>query len=374
MRTILFVDDEAKVLNGYRRILQSESEDWELHFFERAEDLLEHLRSHPADAVVTDVKMPGMDGLELLAVLKAPEWLNIPVIVVTGLREQGLKRRALDLGAFDLLEKPVNPEDLVARIRNVIRIRHYQEELQRQNEILETRVQERTRDIEKSHQEVVLHLARAAEYRDEDTGIHVLRVSHYTRPVCRNLGMSDEACQTIFITSALHDLGKIGIPDRVLLKAGRLNEEEWRIVKQHCSIGAGILRQDHSVFRMLNNKDEPGSSGQGMRNPFLQTAATIALYHHERWDGGGYPFGLVGEEIPLEARIVALVDVFDALSTNRPYRAALSEKEALAMIRSGVGTHFDPQVYSAFEQSLAEIRVIRAEFTESRAAEGGPEA
>ena len=369
MRTILFVDDETKVLNGYRRILQMEAEEWELHFFERAEDLLEHLRANPADAVVTDVKMPGMDGLELLSVLKAPEWGNIPVIVVTGLREQGLKRRALDLGAFDLLEKPVIPEDLVARIRNVIRIRHYQEELQRQNEILETRVLDRTRDIEKSHQEVVLHLARAAEYRDEDTGIHVLRVSHYTQPVSRNLGMSKEACDTIFITSALHDLGKIGIPDRVLLKTGRLNPEEWSIVKQHCSIGAGILRQDHSVFRMIYKGAEAGVVSKGTRNPFLQSAATIALYHHERWDGGGYPFGLAGEEIPIEARIVSLVDVFDALSTNRPYRAALSEQEALAMIRTGVGTHFDPQVYGAFERSLDEIRAIRAEFTDTRVGE-----
>ena len=359
MRSILFVDDEPSVLNGYRRILSGEAGHWNMRFFDRAEALLAHLRSHGADLVVTDVKMPGIDGLELLAILSAPEWGGIPVVVVTGVVEQGLKRRALDLGAFDLLNKPVDPEDLVARLRNVLRVRHYQDELQRQNEVLEDRVRERTRDLVDSQREVVLRLARAAEYRDQETGNHVLRVSHYGQPVARNLGLDQESRERFFLTSALHDLGKIGIPDRILLKPGRLDPEELAIVQRHCAIGAGILIQDHPVVHNLAALP-PGPVSQGP-NPFLQEAATIALSHHERWDGRGYPHGLAGEDIPLVARIVTLVDVFDALTSCRPYREAMGEPEALAIIQEGVGSQFDPRVHAAFVAALDDIRQIQAD-------------
>ena len=364
MRTILFVDDEQSVLNAYRRILHGVSPDWAFHFFTGAALALDYLKTHSADVVVTDVKMPDMDGLELLATVSQPGWGSLPVIIVTGLQDSDLKRRALDLGAFDLLTKPVDPEDLLARLRNVLRIRDYQEQLQRQNEALEIRVRERTRELEHSQREVVLRLARAAEYRDEETGNHVLRVSYYTQPVAQNLGLDAEACDRLFVTSALHDLGKIGIPDRILLKPGRLDAEEWATVREHCAIGAGILRQAHPVVRSVVGN---GSllQGSGSANPLLQAAATIALSHHERWDGTGYPDGLKGEEIPLEARIVALVDVFDALTTHRPYRPALSEKEALTLIQNGVGTHFDPRVYRAFEASLDEMRRIQSELRDS---------
>lgn len=365
MRTIVFVDDEPNVLRGYRRILGSRREDWDLHFFEGAELALAFLAAHSADVVVTDVKMPGMDGLELLARLSAPEWGRLPVIVVTGLRERDLKRKALDLGAADLLDKPVDPEDLVARLKNVLRIRQYQEELHLQNEILETMVVKRTLDLEKSHQEVVLRLARAAEYRDEDTGNHVLRVSYYSQPLAKRLGLGDNERRRLFLTSALHDIGKIGIPDRVLLKSGQLDAEEWGIIRQHCVIGARILRQEHPILRMIP-RGEPSDSGRAQEtlNPLLLAAADIALSHHEKWDGSGYPFGLVGEHIPFEARIVAVVDVFDALTTHRPYRKALSEAEAIGIIHGYVGTHFDPQVFEAFEQSINDIRRIRAEFAD----------
>lgn len=365
MRTIVFVDDEPNVLNGYRRILGSLREDWDLHFFEGAELALDFLATHPADVVVTDVKMPGMDGLELLARLSGPEWGNLPVIIVTGLRERDLKRKALDLGASDLLDKPVDPEDLVARLKNVLRIRQYQEELHLQNEILETRVVERTLDLEKSHQEVVLRLARAAEYRDEDTGNHVLRVSYYSQPVAKRLGFGDNERRRLFLTTALHDIGKIGVPDRVLLKAGRLDAEEWGVIRQHCVIGARILRQEHPVFRTIP-RGEPSDTGQAQEthNPLLLAAADIALSHHEKWDGSGYPFGLVGEHIPFEARIVALVDVFDALTSHRPYRKALSMDEAIGMIRGDVGTHFDPRIFEAFEESMDDIFRIRSEFAD----------
>ena len=359
MRSVLFVDDEPSVLNGYRRILNGEARHWQMHFFDTARALLDHLRVHGADLVVTDVKMPGIDGLELLAILSAPEWGGIPVVVVTGVVEQGLKRRALDLGAFDLLNKPVDPEDLIARLRNVLRVRHYQEELQRQNEVLEDRVRERTRDLVDSQREVVLRLARAAEYRDQETGNHVLRVSHFGQPVARNLGMDSESRERFFLTSALHDLGKIGIPDRVLLKPGRLDAEEWAIVKRHCAIGAGILTADHPVVHGLaSGIPEPAPQGP---NPFLLEAATIALSHHERWDGGGYPHGLAGEEIPLAARIVTLVDVYDALTSRRLYRGAMEEAAALAIIQEGVGTQFDPRVHEAFLASLGDIRQIQAD-------------
>lgn len=364
MRTILFVDDEQSVLNAYRRILHGVSPDWVFHFFKGAELALDFLKTHAADVVVTDVMMPGMDGLELLATVSQPGWGSLPVIIVTGLQDSNLKRQALDLGAFDLLSKPVDPEDLLARLRNVLRIRDYQEQLQRQNEALEVRVRERTRELEQSQREVVLRLARAAEYRDEDTGNHVLRVSYYTQPVARNLGLDAEACDRLFVTSALHDLGKIGIPDRILLKPGRLDAEEWVVVREHCAIGAGILRQAHPIVNTVTGR-ESRVQVAASANPLLQAAASIALSHHERWDGTGYPDGLKGEEIPLEARIVALVDVYDALTTHRPYRPALSEKEALVLIRNGVGTHFDPRVYQAFEGALEEMRRIQHELQDA---------
>ena len=364
MRTILFVDDEQSVLNAYRRILHGVHPDWAFQYFTGGELALDFLKTHSADVVVTDVKMPGMDGLELLAAVSQPGWGSLPVIIVTGLQDSDLKRRALDLGAFDLLTKPVDPEDLLARLRNVLRIRDYQEQLQRQNEALEIRVRERTRELEHSQREVVLRLARAAEYRDEETGNHVLRVSHYTQPVAQALGLDAETCDRLFVTSALHDLGKIGIPDRILLKPGRLDADEWAIVREHCVIGAGILRQAHPVVRTVTGNGTL-VQGSGSANPLLQAAATIALSHHERWDGSGYPDGLKGEEIPLEARIVALVDVFDALTTHRPYRPALSEKEALVLIQNGVGTHFDPRVYAAFVASLEEMRRIQQELQDT---------
>ncbi len=363
MRTLVFVDDEPHVLSGYRRSLQDLREDWELRFFDSAEAVLEHLQAHPVDVVISDVKMPEMDGLELLARIHALEGGGPPVIIVTGMQDRTLKRRALDLGAADLMDKPVDPEDLVARLRSVLRIRHYQEELQNQNDLLESKVRERTSALEKSNKEIVLSLARAAEYRDEDTGGHVFRVSHYCPPLATKLGMSEDECELIFIASALHDLGKIGIPDRVLLKPGKLTSEEWAIVKQHCTIGAGILRRDHPVNRLVSGLEGPLPSGEPISgNPLLHTAAQIALSHHEKWNGSGYPHGLSGEQIPLEARIVALVDVFDALSTRRPYREALSEEEAIRIIRSSVGTHFDPDVHLAFQESLEEIRQIHADF------------
>ena len=363
MRTLVFVDDEPHILSGYRRSLQDLREDWELRFFESAEAVLDYLQEHPVDVVISDVKMPGMDGIELLSRIHALESGGPPVIIVTGLQEQTLKRRALDLGAADLLDKPVDPEVLLARLRSVLRIRHYQEELQKQNNLLESKVKERTRALETSNKEIVLSLARAAEYRDEDTGGHVFRVSHYCPPLASKLGMSADECELIFIASALHDLGKIGIPDRVLLKPGKLTSEEWIIVKQHCTIGAGILRRDHPVNRLVSGMEGALPSGEPISgNPLLHTAAQIALSHHEKWNGSGYPHGLAKEQIPLEARIVALVDVFDALSTRRPYREAMNEGEALRIIRASVGTHFDPEVHRAFEESLDEIRQIHADF------------
>ncbi len=363
MRTLVFVDDEPHILSGYRRALQDLREDWELRFFESAQAVLDYLQEHPVDVVISDVKMPGMDGIELLSRIHALENGGPPVIIVTGLQDQSLKRRALDLGAADLLDKPVDPEVLLARLRSVNRILHYQEELQNQNDLLERKVRERTSALEQSNKEIVLSLARAAEYRDEDTGGHVFRVSHYCHPLAKKLGMSPDECEVVFIASALHDLGKIGIPDRVLLKPGKLTSEEWVIVKQHCTIGAGILRRDHPVNRLVSGMEGPLPSGEPISgNPLLHTAAQIALSHHEKWNGSGYPHALAGEQIPLEARIVALVDVFDALSTRRPYREAMSEEEAIRIIRASVGTHFDPEVHVAFEASLDEIRQIHADF------------
>ena len=363
-RRILFVDDEPNVLDGLRRMLRAEQDRWDMSFVDGADAALDVIHAVGCDAVVSDVDMPGKDGFALLAEMRADERTrDVPVVILTGRNDGDIKRRALNLGAADLLNKPVDSQDLIARLRSVIRLKAYQDKIKGQNAVLERKVRERTAELADSRLDIIWRLGKAAEYRDEETGDHVVRVGCYCRVIAETLGADDDFVETLFLTSPLHDIGKIGIPDAILLKRGPLNEHEWNVMRRHCAIGAEILREDSKVmnaFLAWRGGRTNDRNGNGP-DPILKMASSIALTHHEWWDGTGYPAGRAGEEIPLESRIVALADAYDALCSTRPYKPALSEAEALSIIHDEVSRHFDPTVHGAFEDSTKELRAIRTE-------------
>lgn len=360
---ILFVDDEPLVLDGLRRMLEPYRHQWELSFASVPEVAWEELRAGPVDVAVLDVRMPGTSGLELLQRMQGDAATrHVAVIMLTGLEDRTLKRRALELGAADLLNKPVEREDLVARLQSVLRFQASQEALRRANAELERRVQERTRQLAQSRLDIIWRLGSLAEYRHPETGQHVVRVGHYSRLIAEAMGLDAEFQETLFLAAPLHDIGKIAIPDRILLKKGQLSAAETAIMRRHCELGERILR-GRAPFgpwhpRPLGPPGPIGAEG----NPLLEKAATIALCHHERWDGGGYPQGLAGNQIPLEARIVAIADVFDALTSERPYRPALAQDEAVRIVAGEKGGQFDPEVHAAFFRAFEDLQQVRKQW------------
>jgi putative two-component system response regulator len=365
IKRLLFVDDEQNVLDALRRMLRPQRHEWEITCRNDPRRAWEELQNGAFDLVISDMAMPGMSGLELLDRIKrSPVLQELPVLMLTGLDTRQAKRQALELGAADLLNKPVDSEDLVARLRSMLRLKTYQDELKAHNAALEHRVQERTAELVRSRLEVIWRLGKAAEHRDNETGNHVIRVGCMSRIIADALGMDRDFVETLFVAAPLHDIGKIGIPDSVLAKPGPLTDAEWEVMKQHCRLGARILQEDtraEAAFEQwLSRPGVPGS--RAADNPVLQMAARVALMHHEKWDGGGYPNELAGEGIALEARIVAVADVFDALTSYRPYKAPYAEVEALQIMEDSARSHFDPAAYAAFRRSLPAIRSVREQF------------
>jgi len=369
-KQILFVDDDQRVLDALRRTLHDQADDWSMTFVRKPEAAWERLLETAYDAVVSDVKMPGLGGMDLLERIRlTAKPKDVPVGMLTGVDDDSLKTKALDLGAVDLLNKPIESSHLVARLRNLLQVKAQEDDLRARNNLLTEKIRRQNLDLSQSRMSVVCHLGMAAELRDEDTGNHVIRVGCFSRAVAASMGMPRSFLEMILLAAPLHDIGKIGIPDSVLLKPGPLNDEEWAIMQGHCEIGERILREQSKAVVPLFDwyAVEPHSMRDAMENrdPVLDMAATIALTHHEKWDGSGYPRKLSGEAIPLESRIVAIADVFDALTSNRPYRAARPEEEALTIIESTVGSHFDPRVHSAFLRALPEIRSLQSRFNDS---------
>ncbi len=366
-RTILFVDDEKFVLDALRRALRGQHDCWNMHFAQSVDDALEKVQAVSFDTIVTDVTMPERDGLDLLATLQNSDATqDIPVVILTGLADVDLKRRALELGAVDLLNKPIVTEDLIARLHSVLRLKSYQDELRDHNELLECKVRKRTLELEQSRLEIIWRLAKSGEYRDEQTGNHVARVGSYCRAIAENLGMPCDFTEMISHTSLLHDLGKIGISDTILLKRGHLNSLEWKFMQQHCQIGYKILKHDPmglAIFLRLPGDDHT-TTPSTFNNPLLQQAAIIARSHHEKWDGSGYPRNLRGNEIPLPARIVAVADVYDALSHARPYKPAFPEQQVLSIMDEVAPQHFDPAIYAAFLKIKSEFQTIKHELAD----------
>ncbi|WP_295386579.1 HD domain-containing phosphohydrolase [uncultured Thiodictyon sp.] len=301
---------------------------------------------HHYDLILLDLLMPEMDGFQVMEGLKELEpdgWL--PVLVITA--QPGHKLRALHAGARDFVSKPFDLAELLARVRNLLEARLLHKQLQQYNDVLEERVRKRTRALQDSYLETIFTMTRAAEHKDEELGAHVQRISAYSRALAELLGLDNDFVDTIFFASPMHDIGKIGIPDHILLKPAPLTPDEWEIMKRHTTMGAQILGNATS--------------------PYLKMGAEIALNHHERWDGGGYPHGLRGEAIPPAARVMNICDIYDALRSRRPYKPALDHRQSIDIITHGDGrtqpAHFDPAILATFLEHHARFRDIFEEYT-----------
>ena len=319
---------------------------------------VEAIREHKPAVLLLDIKMPHTTGIEILRMLMAdPIMRRISTIILTASIDPQIKQQALELGANDFLTKPVDPHDLIPRVRNALVIKSHFDEMADQNARLEHLVQRRTEELFNSRQQLILSLARAAEHRDDDTGNHVIRVGRYSGIIATEIGWSDQRVQMIEQAAQLHDVGKIGIPDSILFKPGPLEDDEWRLMKKHCAMGVDII-EPHSgrELHLLRSHTSIGAEILRIRNsPMMMMATRIAQTHHERWDGTGYPLGLEGEDIPIEGRITAVADVFDALSSERPYKVPFPRNKCFSIMKDGRGTHFDPSVLDAFFRRAEEI-------------------
>ena len=297
------------------------------------------------DLVLLDIRMPKMDGFQVMEKLKEIEQDNyVPVLVLTAQNDDATKLDALRAGAKDFLVKPFDQNEVLLRISNMLEVRLLHKQTRNQNKILDQRVNERTKELNDTRLEIIRRLGRAAEFRDNETGFHIIRMSKFSRLIAIRSGMNEEQSELILNASPMHDIGKIGIPDRILLKPGKLDAQEWKIMQTHAAIGADIL--------------------SGHDSELMTMAKEIAISHHEKWDGSGYPNGLAGEQIPLSGRIVAVSDVFDALTSERPYKKAWPVEEAIEEIKRGAGLHFDPDLVEVFLQVLPEILDVRGRYVE----------
>jgi putative two-component system response regulator len=290
------------------------------------------------DLILLDIMMPGISGYDVCQRLKRnADTRAIPIIFVTAMSELEDEKKGLEMGAVDYIIKPISPAIVLARVRTHLALYDQTRELERLVDL-------RTAELETTRLQIIRRLGRAAEFKDNETGNHVIRMSHYARLTAHAAGLSSAQVEVLFHAAPMHDVGKIGIPDNILLKPGKLDEAEWEVMRQHPAMGAKIIGQ-HS--------DE-----------LLQAASLVALTHHEKWDGSGYPQGLSGEEIPIFGRIVAIADVFDALTSVRPYKKAWTVEAALQMIDEGSGKHFDPGLIQPFKSVLPEILKIKAQYAE----------
>ncbi len=352
---ILIVDDEESIRKILVRLLQAEG--YEVIDTGNGHDAVAMARDHRVDTVLLDVMMPGIDGFEVCQQIRADEvTAHTPVVFVTAAIDREFRRRARAAGADDFLSKPFDEIELLARVRNTVRVKLYYDSLTSERNHLRVEVDDRTRELEAAtrrlqgvqreleiaREETILRLAKAAEFRDDETAAHLQRMSHYCRLLARKRGLDDYACEMLLVASPMHDVGKIGIPDSILLKPGRLTPDEYQIMKQHAEIG----------YRILSGSD----------SPLVQMAATIAHTHHEKWNGSGYPLGLSGEAIPVEGRIAAVADVFDALTSARPYKAAWTVEDAVSLMKKGRGEHFDPDLVDLFLGSMNDILDIKHQF------------
>jgi putative two-component system response regulator len=352
---ILVVDDEEQNRKLLGSLLLAVG--YDIENASTGKEAVEKSKTYRPDLILLDIMMPDMDGYEACDLIKTdPDTVNIPIVMVTALTERDSKLKGLNVGANDFLTKPIDRAELILRVKNLLKVKEYEDFMLRHSQILEKEVKQRTYElqeamdeIERSHEETkkgyietIYRLTLAAEFKDEDTSAHIKRISHYCKAISLKLGKSDVFIETIFHASPMHDIGKIGIPDSILLKPGKLTDEEFEVMKNHTVIGGRILGNSISDF--------------------LKAGEIIALSHHERWDGKGYPNGLKGEDIPLSGRIMNIVDQYDSLRSKRPYKPAFSHEKTYEIITKGDGRtmpeHFDPQVLSAFKDLADDFNKI----------------
>ena len=350
--TVLVVDDQSTGRAILEEVVRSVDGHVHVEVFENPMDAVRWAAGHAADLVLVDYQMPEMDGIEFVRRLRTlPDYGHVPIVMITVHDDRRVRYAALDAGITDFLTKPIDTRECLARCRNLLTLRRQQLALEDKGRLLEGMVQDATREVRLREKETLFRLAKAGEFRDEETGNHVIRMARYSRLLADAISLPSEEAETIELAAPLHDIGKIGLPDHILLKADKLTDAEQRIMQRHPVIGYEIL------------KDSPSK--------YLRMGALIALGHHERFDGSGYPYGLVGDHIPLAARIVAVADVYDALTSKRPYKAAWLSEEARKYLESQSGVHFDPMLVDAFIRVRDEALAIQEELKDTVQPEEG---
>ena len=337
---VVIIDDEYTSRVILEKIVQSVQKNIIVKTFADPITALSWIKDNLPDLIIVDYLMSGMTGLEALQQMRRIYSLEaVPIVVVTSSEERDIKYQALESGATDFITKPIDPHECRVRCRNMLHLRLQQKIILSRSHFLEQRVDDATKQIRAREQETLFRLAKAGEYRDEETGNHIIRMAKYSRLIAEELGLKSDHCDLIELAAPMHDIGKIGIPDHILQKPGKLSTDEFTIMKTHPLIGFRILQDSPSKYLMLG--------------------ATIALSHHEKFDGSGYPHGEKGDKIPLEARIVAVADVFDALTSNRPYKTAWSNEDSLAYLNTNSGKHFDPACVDAFIAQYRQVEHIQ---------------
>ena len=356
--TILVVDDTPDNLSLMRELLRK---DYQVQLANGGERALKLAAMQPQpDLILLDIMMPVMDGYEVCRRLKADAATrDIPVVFLTAKADVEDEKRGLELGAVDYITKPISPPVVLARVKIHLALKAHADFLRDKSDFLEAEVSKRTREVLAIQDVTILAMATLAETRDLDTGNHIRRTQHYVKALAEKLRthprfagvLTDNYIQMLFKSAPLHDIGKVGIPDRILLKPGRLTPEEFEIMKTHTTLGRDAI--EHAEIQL------------GMPVEFLSTAKEIALSHQEKWDGSGYPQGLAGEAIPLSARLMAVADVYDALISRRVYKNSVPHEQAVAIIQEGRGVHFDPDITDAFVELQESFRAIAARFADS---------
>ena len=340
---VLIVDDQPVSRIVIEGVLRSVDESVRIHHFDDARRALEWAKEHQVDLLVVDVEMPFMDGIEFIGrVREFPVYYGVPIITVTAHNDRRTRLRALEAGATEFLGKPIDVTECRLRCRSQLLLRRQQLELEDGARDLAAQVSEAVRELRDREQETLICLAKAGEYRDEDTGDHVSRMAQYSVLLARAAGMSGDEVETIERAAPLHDIRKIGVPDQILLKPGKLDPGEWVVMMRHAEIGYEILCES--------------------RSKFIRMGAEIALSHHEKWNGAGYPRRLAGSAIPLVGRIVCIADVFDALTSSRPYKPAWPSERAFAYLSEQAAIHFDPELVERFVALHREVIEIQHRF------------
>ena len=342
---VLVIDDQSTGRIVLGEIMRSLDASLEVATFADPVEAIEYARKHAVDMVLTDYKMPNLDGIETIRRLRRIfGYEDVPIVCITVVNDREVRYRALEAGATDFLIRPIDRLECGARCRNLLSLRRHEILKKNRTRILEQKIDEATRELRRREVDTLFRLAKAAEQRDKVTGMHLVRMAKYSSLIARSVGLSSAEQDAIELAAPMHDIGKIGIPDRILQNPGKLDGEDLRVMQSHARIGYDMLKDS--------------SSG------YLQMAAVIALGHHEKYDGTGYPTGLKGDHIPLEARIVAIADVYDALTSVRPYKSAWPVKDALIYMEKQAGQHFDPRLVEFLARNRDEVVSIGERFAD----------